>query len=91
MRIDSISPKDLLSQYGRIRGKAEVEGPASSMDKVELTGEAKTFSAALKAAKDAIETRTPEEQRHVEEVKKKIAEGTYSVSGEDVAQKIFGK
>ena len=65
-----------MAAYGeRLRWR----GPASSVDKVELTGEAKTFSTALKAAKDAIETRTPEEQRRVEEVAKKIADGTYSV------------
>ncbi len=91
MRIDSISPKELLNQYGRIRGKTETENPASSVDKAELTSEAKTFSAAFKAAKEAMETQSPERQSRLEEVSRKVADGTYSVSGEDVARKIFGK
>jgi anti-sigma28 factor (negative regulator of flagellin synthesis) len=91
MRIDSVSPKDLLLQFGRVRGKAEMGSPASSMDKAELTSEAKTFSTAFKAAREALESQAPERQRHVEEVAKKIADGTYSISGEEVARKIFGR
>jgi anti-sigma28 factor (negative regulator of flagellin synthesis) len=91
MRIDSIPPKELLSQYIHVREKVAVESPAPSIDKAELTSEAKTFSAALKAAKEAIETRTPEEQGRVEKVAQQIADGTYSVPGEKVAQKMFGK
>jgi anti-sigma28 factor (negative regulator of flagellin synthesis) len=64
---------------------------SSSTDQAELTTEAKTFSAALKAAREAIETRTPEELSRIDEVAKQIADGTYSVPGDKVAQKIFGK
>ena len=91
MRIDSIPPKELISQYIHVRERAPVDTPVASADKAELTSEAKTFSAALKAARDAIESRTPEEQKHIDEVAKAIADGTYSVSGEKVAQKILGK
>lgn len=91
MRINSIPPKELLSQYIHVREVAAVESPVSSTDQAELTSEAKTFSAALKAAREAIETRTPEEQSRIEEVAKKIADGAYSVPGDTVAQKIFGK
>ena len=91
MRIDSIPPKELLNQYIHIRGSATVENPVSSTDQAELTTEAKTFSAALKAAKEAIGKRTPEEQSRIDEVAKQIADGTYSVPGDEVAQKILGK
>jgi len=91
MRIDSISPKELLSQYSRVRERIEMETSASSADKAELTSEAKTFSAAFKAAREALEIQTPERQHHVEEVTQKIADGSYFVSGEDVARKIFGR
>lgn len=91
MRINSISPKELLNQYNRVRGKVVADPPASSTDQAELTTEAKTFSAALKAAREAIETRTPEELSRIDEVAKQIADGTYSVPGDKVAQKIFGK
>jgi len=91
MRINSIPPKELLNQYTKVREKAAVESPEPAVDKAELTGDARTFSAALKAAREAVETRTPEELNRVAEVTKKIAEGTYSVSGEDVARKILGQ
>ena len=91
MRIDSIPPKELLNRYVHVRERAVVEAPVSGIDEAQLTSEAKTFSAALKAAKEAIETRSPEEIRHIQEVAQKINEGTYSVSGRDVAAKILGK
>jgi anti-sigma28 factor (negative regulator of flagellin synthesis) len=91
MRIDSISPKELLSQYSRVRERTEIETSASSVDKAELTSEAKTFSVAFKAAMEALETQPPEREQHLAEVAQKIADGTYCISGEDVARKIFGK
>ena len=91
MRIDSIPPKELLNRYIHVRERAVVETPVSGTDEAQLTSEAKTFSAALKAAKEAIETRSPEEIRHIQEVAKQINEGTYSVPGIDVAAKILGK
>ena len=91
MRIDSIPPKELLNRYIHVREKVVSEPPVSSSDAAELTTEAKTFSAALKAAREAMETRTPEELSRIEEVARKVADGTYSVPGEKVAQKIFGK
>ncbi len=91
MRIDSIPPKELLNRYIHVREKIASEPPVSSTDAAELTTEAKTFSAALKAAREATETRTPEELSRIEEIAKKVADGTYSVPGEKVAAKIFGK
>jgi len=91
MRIDSIPPKELLNRYVHVRERADVQAPVSGTDEAQLTSEAKTFSAALKAAKEAIETRSPEEMRHIQEVEKQIDAGTYAVSGRDVAAKILGK
>lgn len=91
MRIDSIPPKDLLNRYIHVREKVASQPPVSSTDAAELTTEAKTFSAALKAAREAMETRTPEEISRIAEVAKQVADGTYSVSGDKIAQKIFGK
>lgn len=90
MRIDSIPPKELLNRYIHVREKVAFEPPVSRTDEAELTTEAKTFSAALKAARESME-RTPEELSRIEEVAKKVADGTYSVPGDKVAQKIFGR
>jgi anti-sigma28 factor (negative regulator of flagellin synthesis) len=91
MRIDSIPPKELLNRYVHVRETVATESPVSGTDEAQLTSEAKTFSAALKAAKDAIETRSPEEIEHIQEVERQINEGTYSVPGRDIAAKILGK
>ena len=92
MRIDSIPPKDLLNKYVNIRDRMEtpVDKPVST-DKVVLTSAAKTFSASLKAAKEAMASRTPEEQKHIDEVTEQVRQGTYSVSGYKVAEKILGR
>ena len=91
MRIDSIPPKELLNRYVHVRERVVAETPVSGTDEAQLTSEAKTFSAALKAAKEAVETRSPEEMRHIQEVGRQINEGTYFVPGRDVAAKILGK
>ena len=91
MRIDSIPPKELLNRYVHVRERVAAETPVPGTDEAQLTSEAKTFSAALTAAKEAIETRSPEEMRHIQEVGRQIDEGTYSVPGRDVAAKILGK
>jgi anti-sigma28 factor (negative regulator of flagellin synthesis) len=91
MRINSIPPKELLNRYIHVREKIVPEPAVSSADEANLTSEALTFSAALKAAKEAIENRTPEEVSRFQEVERQIAEGTYSVPGVDVAKKILGK
>lgn len=91
MRINSIPPKELLNSYARVREKVDVEKPAPFAEKAELTSEAKTFTAALKAAKEAVETEPANNQRRIEELSQKIADGTYCVSGEDVARKMLGR
>lgn len=91
MRIDSIPPKELLNRYVHVREMDFEESPVASTDEAELTSEAKTFSAALKAARETVETQTPERARRMEEIAKQLADGTYYVPGEKVAEKILEK
>ncbi|MDD5018152.1 MAG: flagellar biosynthesis anti-sigma factor FlgM [Eubacteriales bacterium] len=90
MKINSIPPKELISQYIHVREKTVLESQEPATDKAELTSEAKTFSAALKAAKEAME-RTPEELEHISKVANQVENNAYSVSGEEVAKKILGE
>jgi anti-sigma28 factor (negative regulator of flagellin synthesis) len=90
MRIESIPPKELLSRYIRVRGKMEEPVSTSATDEAQLTQEAKTFSAAMKAAKDSMEISTPEREAHIQEVARQIQDGTYSVPSRKVAEKILG-
>jgi hypothetical protein len=91
VRINSIPPKELLTQYVHVREKLAVEKPASAIDRTELTDDAKSFSAALNAAKDTLGVRTPEEIAHINEVAAQVRNNTYFVPGVKVAEKILGK
>ncbi len=91
MRIDSIPPKELLSKYIHVREKMAEPVKTSAADEAQLTQEAKTFSAALKAAKESLETRSPVEAARIAEVARQVKEGTYSVPSIKVAEKILGK
>ncbi len=91
MRIDSVSSKDLLRQYTHIREIKPVEQPTAGADKAELTDGAKLFSNALKEAMGLMQTRSPEQIAHINEVAEQLKNDTYSVSGVKVARKILGK
>lgn len=90
MRVNSVNPSDLFRQYV-VRPTMAVDQAAPMSDKTVLTDGAKTFSAALKAAQELVEQRTPAELAHINEVAQQIRNNTYSVPGYKVAEKILGK
>jgi anti-sigma28 factor (negative regulator of flagellin synthesis) len=91
MKINGIPPSNVINQYIHVRENLPTSNKVNQpADKVELTKESQTFSAALKEAKKAVETRTPAELKRIEDVSKLVREGNYNVSGEDVAAKILG-
>lgn len=90
MRVNSVNPSDLFRQYV-VRPKMAVEQTESVSDKTELTEGARTFSTALKAAQESMETRTPGELSHINNVTEQIRNNTYFVPGYAVAQKILSK
>lgn len=91
MKINSIPPSEMLYQYIGVRDKqaAGRNAPMAS-DKVEITGDAKTFSAALKKAKEQMDAGTVNQAR-IEELRQQVADGTYHVPGYMVAGKILGE
>lgn len=92
MKINSIPPKEMYYQYVHVKDKIPAQTQTNTgTDKVELTSDARTFSATLKAAKDSLETRSPTEQKRIDAVKQQIQNNTYSVSGYMVAEKILGR
>jgi anti-sigma28 factor (negative regulator of flagellin synthesis) len=90
MRIESIPPKELLSRYTRVRERTEEPVNTTATDEAQFTEEAKTFSVAMRAAKESLETSSPEREAHIQEVARQVQEGTYSVPSRKVAEKILG-
>ncbi len=92
MRINSVPPNDLLSKYVHVREKTAVSQPKKAgFDRTELTSEAQTFSASLRAVKEAMQSHAPERQERIRQIAEQIRQGTYEVSGQDVAKKILGE
>jgi negative regulator of flagellin synthesis FlgM len=91
MKINRVPSSKIISQYIHVKGNATTQSSsAQKSDKVELTDKSQTFSAALKEAKKAFGTRSTEELNRIQEVKQQVSDGTYNVSGEDVAAKMLG-
>ena len=90
MRINSIPPKDLYLQYvNSARGVTQsVTRTGLGTDKVELTDSAKTFSAALRAAKAGIGGEVNAGSK-VEGIKQRIEANDYHIAGIAVAEKML--
>ena len=89
MRINSIPPIEVLTQYVHVREKMAVDRPASGVDKTELTDGAKTFSTAMKLVKESLAARTPEETARINQIAVQVRNNTYFVPGYKVAEKIL--
>ncbi len=90
MKIDLITPKELYGVYSKAPGKPEVASKKSmETDRVELSEDAIAFSAALKAAKQAMETNDADRIKRINEIKQQIDNGSYDISGESIAEKIL--
>jgi flagellar biosynthesis anti-sigma factor FlgM len=90
MRISDIHTQIIVNRYG----KAEKTSSASSAsaasgksDNISLSPEAQGFHDALKAAKES----DPVNLQKIDEISKRIAKGTYSVSAREVAESMLGK
>lgn len=65
----------------KLKKSKEVEGPK---DEIQLSDKAKEYQIAMKAFKNLPETR----ENLVNELRNQITQGSYSVSGEEIADKI---
>jgi len=91
MRIYAVPPKEMISKYFHVKDKAvEKKGFSQGTDKAELTSEAKTFSAALRAAKGAINTQSTNHADRLAQITEQVRNGEYSVPGAEVAKSILG-
>ncbi len=90
MRVNSIPPKEIYSQYLCVRDIQPVTTNRVMLaDHVELSSTAKSFSATLKAAREALNVQDPARAARISAIKQKVDNNTYFVPAEKVAEKIF--
>lgn len=86
MRIDAYNAVNQVYQTTAQVKKVNAEKRVQKDDKLEISQFGKDINIAKKAIKEAPEVR----EDKVEAIKKQMAEGTYSVSTEALADKILG-
>ncbi len=84
MRIDSISKVAQLYSSNGVT-KTEKKKVRDDKDKVQISQAGRDFQVAKKAVAEAPDVRAA----RVEDIKKRMAEGTYDVSGEAFAAKVI--
>ncbi len=87
MKINDISNKMAIENYAKTVNKAVLPSVAQPCDKLELNDNARIFSEAVKAAKEASDV----SEKLVRAVADKIKNGTYHVSSNEVADKILDR
>ncbi len=87
MRINnSQSVQNVLKAYNKNVSKVKkTEETKFKSDKIEISESAKDFQVAMKALSDLPETR----EEKVDALKKKIADGKYQPSAQDIAKKML--
>jgi flagellar biosynthesis anti-sigma factor FlgM len=90
MRINDINTQILVTRYGnaaKARASDVEKPPEGGADNVQLSPEAKAWMDALKAARDS----DPVNLQKVDDIARRIAKGTYSVSAREVAESMLEK
>ena len=90
MKITPLMPQGRVEKYGQVNKTSKTsETYPMGNDEVRLSDSAQSFATIYKVAQQSINTASPEYAARVEDIAKRISEGTYSVSSEDVAEKIL--
>ena len=89
MKINPITNPGILQSYAASKPAPAKQKPAGSHDEVTFSEEALSFSKALEEARGAIETRTAEEKKHIADIKDAVAQGTYRIESDKIADKIL--
>jgi len=89
MKINPILNPNIHKAYVATKPARETGKQTSSRDEVTFSKEALSFSNSLSKAKEALETRSPEEKAHIAAIKDAVNKGEYKVDSGDVADKIL--
>ena len=91
MKVSNAQVQQVLGHYTRqvqrSKGAADAKPPQLGQDQVELSPEAREIKAAQQALAQTPEVRADK----VEDLKRRVASGTYEVRGEEVAEKIIAR
>ncbi|SMC35523.1 flagellar biosynthesis anti-sigma factor FlgM [Papillibacter cinnamivorans] len=91
MKINSITPGNMLESYkGNQINRTQSSQQTGTVDRVELSEGAQNFASVIADVKDSLETRSPEEKKHIDQVASQIRNGTYKVDSSKIAEKMLG-
>jgi len=91
MKINSIPAADMVNRYkSKAAPQSKTNEAGSVSDRVELSGEARSFASVFNEVKSNLDVRSQEESDHIAQVAAEIENGTYSVSGAKIADKMLG-
>ena len=86
MRVDAYNAVSKIYQTNSSKMATKVDQTTSANDKLEISQTAKNYQVAKSAVAEASDVR----EDKVADIKSQMAAGTYSVSSEDIADKILG-
>jgi flagellar biosynthesis anti-sigma factor FlgM len=90
MKINPIINPNILRSYQATKPAGSDKSKVSSgRDEVTFSSEALSFSKALAAAKDELESRTPQEKAHIADLTNAVRQGEYKVDSDKIADKIL--
>ena len=88
MKINPLTGQPVVTAYKAHRIICKVNKPVPSADQTPPPQEAAAREAIISKLKKHMEIRTPEELARIEEIRKRIDDGTYHVASDKVAAKI---
>lgn len=90
MRILPIASQNAVSSYERTNGRSSaVLFPAFGNDQVDISGNATSFSAAMRRITEELQERSPQEQAHIKQIAREVRNGNYHISAQDISTKIL--
>jgi len=91
MKINPLINPNITRSYqaNSTRSLTSPQAPKAGRDEVTFSAEALSFQKSLQAARESVETRTPEDMNRIDAIKTAVQNGTYSVSSEDIADRIL--
>ena len=89
MKINPISNPNILRSYQATKPVQDKAKSSGGRDSVTFSEEALSFSKSLAEAKEALETRSPEEKARIADIKQAVRQGTYNIESDKIADKIL--